>query len=254
MGQGEEEGTRNEVGPGKAGAPDEDEGEEEGLEEARRSGAGEGCRGARQGGPERGHACRARALPNLLKHDQLFNARSASAPSTALATTGPTDLAVSNRSEDDELAVIIRERKEVLEQKRESNAQYREKLSGYDARFDDLATSVEKSTELQDVICIDVLDVRTNVVDVIRTDTGEIVETRVAKKEELQETLFAGNAEAPEAEAPKPSPRRRVKAGEEITAPAELLDADGGAAKANGKKESLAEKVNREVDAVFRPT
>ncbi len=46
---------------------------------------------------------------NLLKHDQLFNARSASAPSTALATTGPTDLAVPNRSEDDELAVIIKD-------------------------------------------------------------------------------------------------------------------------------------------------
>jgi flotillin len=46
---------------------------------------------------------------NLLKHDQLFNARSGSAPSTALATTGPTDLAVPNRSEDDELAVIIKD-------------------------------------------------------------------------------------------------------------------------------------------------
>src|SRR5882757_2946981 len=46
---------------------------------------------------------------NLLKHDQLFNARSGSAPSTALATTGPTDLALPNRSEDDELAVIIKD-------------------------------------------------------------------------------------------------------------------------------------------------
>ncbi len=46
---------------------------------------------------------------NLLKHDQLFNARSAAAPSAALATTGPTDLALSNRSEDDELAVIIKD-------------------------------------------------------------------------------------------------------------------------------------------------
>ncbi len=46
---------------------------------------------------------------NLLKHDQLFNARSASAPSTALATAGSTDLAIPNRSEDDELAVIIKD-------------------------------------------------------------------------------------------------------------------------------------------------
>jgi len=46
---------------------------------------------------------------NLLKHDQLFNARSAAAPSTALANIGPTDLAIPNRSEDDELAVIIKD-------------------------------------------------------------------------------------------------------------------------------------------------
>lgn len=46
---------------------------------------------------------------NLLKHDQLFNARSGSAPSSALATMGPTDLALPNRSEDDELAVIIKD-------------------------------------------------------------------------------------------------------------------------------------------------
>src|SRR6201994_1378681 len=46
---------------------------------------------------------------NLLKHDQLFNARSGSAPTAALATTGTTDLALPPRSEDDELAVIIKD-------------------------------------------------------------------------------------------------------------------------------------------------
>src|SRR5580692_11255734 len=50
---------------------------------------------------------------NLLKHDQLFNARSAAGPasssSTALAVAGSTDLALPIRSEDDELAVIIKD-------------------------------------------------------------------------------------------------------------------------------------------------
>jgi len=47
---------------------------------------------------------------NLLKHDQLFNARSGgSAPTAALATTGTTDLALPSRGEDDELAVIIKD-------------------------------------------------------------------------------------------------------------------------------------------------
>ncbi len=51
---------------------------------------------------------------NLLKHDQLFNARSntgpASVASSALATVGTSsDLALPSRSEDDELAVIIKD-------------------------------------------------------------------------------------------------------------------------------------------------
>jgi flotillin len=48
---------------------------------------------------------------NLLKHDQLFNARSNALPptSTALVTASPTDLALPARSEDDELAVIIKD-------------------------------------------------------------------------------------------------------------------------------------------------
>src|ERR1700733_13703934 len=47
---------------------------------------------------------------NLLKHDQLFNARSGtSAASTALAVGTARDLAVAARGDDDELAVIIKD-------------------------------------------------------------------------------------------------------------------------------------------------
>src|SRR6185437_7186941 len=50
---------------------------------------------------------------NLLKHDQLFNARSGppmpATASTALTTAQPTALAVVARGEDDELAVIIKD-------------------------------------------------------------------------------------------------------------------------------------------------
>ncbi|HEX3595991.1 MAG TPA: hypothetical protein VHU80_12855 [Polyangiaceae bacterium] len=53
---------------------------------------------------------------NLLKHDQLFNARSvlaapasSASPTAALAVGGPTDLALPPRSDDDELAVIIKD-------------------------------------------------------------------------------------------------------------------------------------------------
>jgi flotillin len=48
---------------------------------------------------------------NLLKHDQLFNARSpaAAAAATALANLPSTELALASRGEDDELAVIIKD-------------------------------------------------------------------------------------------------------------------------------------------------
>jgi flotillin len=45
---------------------------------------------------------------NLLKHDQLFNARSA-APTVALAVPPSSELAVPTRGEDDELAMIIKD-------------------------------------------------------------------------------------------------------------------------------------------------
>jgi flotillin len=47
---------------------------------------------------------------NLLKHDQLFNARSAiAAPAAPPASSGGAELALPSRSEDDELAVIIKD-------------------------------------------------------------------------------------------------------------------------------------------------
>ena len=46
---------------------------------------------------------------NLLKHDQLFNARSGAAQAAALAPLNSAELALANRSEDDELAVIIKD-------------------------------------------------------------------------------------------------------------------------------------------------
>jgi flotillin len=48
---------------------------------------------------------------NLLKHDQLFNARSGTGPasSTALAVATSTEMALAARTDDDELAVIIKD-------------------------------------------------------------------------------------------------------------------------------------------------
>jgi hypothetical protein len=88
-----------------------------------------------------------------------------------------------------QLAKVIRERDEMLDRKRESNAAYREKIAFFDERLKELATSVENKTAEQSVSCVEWLIPETNEIRVIREDTGEIVETRTADAADLQEPL-----------------------------------------------------------------
>jgi hypothetical protein len=88
-----------------------------------------------------------------------------------------------------QLAKVIRERDEMLDRKRESNAAYREKIAFFDERLKELATSVENKTEQQSVSCVEWLVPETNEIRVIREDTGEIVETRTADAQDLQDPL-----------------------------------------------------------------
>jgi hypothetical protein len=86
------------------------------------------------------------------------------------------------------MAIVIREREEVLEEKREANAEYRSKLNHFDEQLTELAASVESATEAKNVECIDYL-LPTNEIQTVRTDTGEVVETRAATSDELQAKL-----------------------------------------------------------------
>lgn len=90
----------------------------------------------------------------------------------------------------DAMVVVIRERDAVQEQQRERNAAFRKKLASYDERFKELATSVEKRVDFVDVECVEKLVVETNEIQVIRADTGEVVETRTAEGADRQEALF----------------------------------------------------------------
>ncbi len=88
------------------------------------------------------------------------------------------------------LVGLIEEEAKVKEQKREANAKYREKLAGLDDRKTKISGALKshrvlKPALVQEYLCAD------NMVEVVRVDTGEVVEKRVAESRDLQPDLFA---------------------------------------------------------------
>jgi len=94
----------------------------------------------------------------------------------------------------EEFAAAYSEREATLEERREAMAGFKETLTGIDERMKRLRDTVQKHTTLQPVEVVERLIVETNAVEVVRLDTGEIVETKTASAEDRQESLF----EAPE--------------------------------------------------------
>jgi len=88
------------------------------------------------------------------------------------------------------MAIEIRKREQLLEQRRESMAGFKSKLTGVDEKLLDLCATVEKGTKKGSVKCKEYLIVETNEIQVVRTDTGEVVETRTASAEDRQDNLF----------------------------------------------------------------
>jgi hypothetical protein len=93
-----------------------------------------------------------------------------------------------------ELAKVIRERQEMLSRKRSANAAFREKIAFFDERLKELAECVEGKTVRKPVTVIEYLLERTNEVQVVRSDTGEIVSSRAADAADLQDQLFSEGA------------------------------------------------------------
>jgi|HubBroStandDraft_2_1064218.scaffolds.fasta_scaffold01184_18 hypothetical protein len=89
------------------------------------------------------------------------------------------------------LAVLYREHETVLEKRRSVMAGFREKISGIHENMDQAATTFEDGTKLEPVEVVERLVVETNEIQIVRLDTGEIVETKAATAEDRQETMFA---------------------------------------------------------------
>ncbi len=86
----------------------------------------------------------------------------------------------------------IRKRASVLEDRRTVMANYRSQLEAIDERQSELADTVESHTKKRPVRVCEYLIVETSTIEVVRQDTGELVETRAADKEDLQENLIPG--------------------------------------------------------------
>lgn len=87
-----------------------------------------------------------------------------------------------------ELAKNVRVREELEDERREMNADFREKFAALSETEKRLATAVETGCTEEDVEVHEYLR-RDNAIEVIRVDTGELVEVRTAKAEDLQEDL-----------------------------------------------------------------
>jgi hypothetical protein len=109
-----------------------------------------------------------------------------------------------------ELAKCVREQEELDEERREVLAGFREKQAGIKERAKAHATTVEMHTIARPVWCTKYL-LRTNDIQIVREDTGEVVVTRAATPEELQQEL--------------PEPKSKKKARANGTAPLDFPDA-----------------------------
>lgn len=104
-----------------------------------------------------------------------------------------------------ELAKLIHEERALLDEKREANATYREKLNFFKERNEQLATSIDMHTEAREVAVVDRLIVETSTVEIVRQDTGEVVNRRAATAAELQKEMYEGASEG-WTEGPNPAP------------------------------------------------
>ena len=94
------------------------------------------------------------------------------------------------RLKGEELALARKEHHELADAAKASAARFKTSIKEVDERIDDLAEQVRTRQETRDVEIIDVKDMDRQMVDTIRTDTGEVVRSRAMTLNERQIHLF----------------------------------------------------------------
>jgi hypothetical protein len=95
-----------------------------------------------------------------------------------------------------EMAMLVGANERLKSERRDAMAEFNERRSHIDERMSELADTVTGGTVLQDIECVTYL-LPTNEIQVVRVDTSEVVESRTATAEELQETLPVNGAPSP---------------------------------------------------------
>lgn len=83
-------------------------------------------------------------------------------------------------------------------QRKAAAAGFKEQLEVFEAEIDRLAGIVREKAEPRPVACRNVRDMNRGVIEVVRTDTGEIVESRVMTEMERQTRMFDPENDEPE--------------------------------------------------------
>jgi hypothetical protein len=87
-----------------------------------------------------------------------------------------------------QLAATVDEVTTVKTFRRESNAQFREQLTSLEAQQKKLSECMKSGRKLEPVTCQEYMR-KDNLIEVVRLDTGEIVETRQATSDDLQKEI-----------------------------------------------------------------
>jgi hypothetical protein len=108
-----------------------------------------------------------------------------------------------------EMARVHHAQEALKTERRNTNANLRERQNSLSQQMGELADTVDNSTELQDVNVVERL-LRTGEIEVIRLDTKEVVDTRTATAAERQKNL-PGVESGEEEEEDLPGPRSKAK-------------------------------------------
>lgn len=95
------------------------------------------------------------------------------------------------------LAELLCDQANIELEKKEANADFKARLDSIDTKMASLAQEVRTGREYRDVACIERADWTDNRVEIVRTDTGEVVRIRPLQQGERQEALpYARSAAA----------------------------------------------------------
>ena len=87
-----------------------------------------------------------------------------------------------------EMAKIHHAREALKSERRDAMAGFKERMNGLDQQMNDLANTVENSTELREVEVVDRL-LPTGEIETVRLDTREVIASRPPTAQELQDSL-----------------------------------------------------------------